>query len=394
MKQKRLLIFIVCYLAYTSIYIARLNLSMASPGLIEAGIMDKTQIGLLGSIFSVVYACGRLINGGIGDRCAPWVMIAAGLALCGAGNLAVSLFPPFFAMVLLWGLNAFAQSMLWSSVLRVLSAVYPPDAVKKKTSYMVTSVAFGNIMGIVVGTLLIDRLGIRYAFLVPGFLTLFFCLAAAWVLHGVKPELPEDGKPRPIFAVLADRDVRRTVLPAMFHGVMKDNISLWMTVYFVDRFVIDLNRSAYFILFIPAVGFLGRMLYPAVYRLTGYREHAVSAAGFVLCTVCALPLAFDTSSPAAAVICLSLIYAAVSLINTTLLSIFPMQYRREGNVSSVSGIMDFSTYLGAGIGSAVYGAVIERAGYVPMFVSWAVLAAVSVLLTLPLAGRRGAQGGT
>lgn len=387
LKRKQLLIFIICYLAYTSIYIARLNLSMASPGLIDAGIMDKAQIGLLGSIFSVVYACGRLINGGIGDRCAPWIMVAAGLFLCGAGNLAVSLFPPFFAMMLLWGLNAYAQSMLWSSILRVFSTVYPAETVKKKTSYLVTSVAFGNIMGIVIGTLLIDRLGIRFAFLVPGLLTLVFCVLTAWVLHRVKPEAPTGGKPPSIFRVLSYRDVRTAILPAMFHGVMKDNISLWMTVYFVDRFVIDLNESAYFILFIPAVGFLGRMAYPAVYRLLGNREHAVSLAGFLLCTACSLPLAFNTSSPVVAVVCLSLIYAAVSLINTTFLSIFPMQYTKEGNVSSVSGIMDFATYLGAGIGSAVYGIVIERAGYVPMFVSWAVLAAASVFLVIPFLKR-------
>jgi predicted MFS family arabinose efflux permease len=39
-------------------------------------------------------------------------------------------------------------------------------------------------------------------------------------------------------------------------------------------------------------------------------------------------------------------------------------------------------YLGAGIGSAVYGVVIARMGYMPMFASWAVLCAVSAVLVL------------
>lgn len=43
------------------------------------------------------------------------------------------------------------------------------------------------------------------------------------------------------------------LLPAMVHGVMKDNISLWMTVYVMDQFGVDLNASAYFILLIPAL---------------------------------------------------------------------------------------------------------------------------------------------
>ena len=45
MKAKRnFLIFIICYLAYTAIYIARLNLSMASPEMINKVVMgEKTK---------------------------------------------------------------------------------------------------------------------------------------------------------------------------------------------------------------------------------------------------------------------------------------------------------------------------------------------------------------
>ena len=48
------LIFAVVYLAYTSIYIARVNLSMAGPDLIDGQILDTVQLGLLGSVFSTV----------------------------------------------------------------------------------------------------------------------------------------------------------------------------------------------------------------------------------------------------------------------------------------------------------------------------------------------------
>ena len=56
-------VFIVCYLAYTFIYIGRLNLTMASPALKSQNIFTSAQIGLLGSVFFVVYALGRLVNG-------------------------------------------------------------------------------------------------------------------------------------------------------------------------------------------------------------------------------------------------------------------------------------------------------------------------------------------
>ena len=97
MKKGNSRIFLVCYLAYLFIYVARLNLSMAAPGLKELQVLSMEQIGLLGSAFSVVYACGRLLSGILSDRVAPWKMISAGLLLCGVSNLCFSFFPPFAA---------------------------------------------------------------------------------------------------------------------------------------------------------------------------------------------------------------------------------------------------------------------------------------------------------
>ena len=91
---------------------------MASPGMIAEGVLTEVEYEFLGSAFSVAYACGRLLNGMIGDRRAPWVMIALGLFGTGAANLLVGVLPPYFVILVLWCVNAYAQSMLWSSLLR------------------------------------------------------------------------------------------------------------------------------------------------------------------------------------------------------------------------------------------------------------------------------------
>lgn len=378
--KKKNLIFLICYLSYTSIYIARVNLSMASPGLMDANIVDTAQIGMMGSIFSIIYAFGRFINGQISDRKAPWLMISTGLILAGISNLLIGFFPPFVAIFLLWGCNAFAQSMLWSSVLCAISNMYDEETARRKTTRVVTSVAVGNILGILLNTALIDTFGLRFAFLVPGALTIFF---ATWVLLTMKTQetaLPEKKNHIPMSRLFRNQKVRLIMIPAILHGTMKDNISLWMTVFFVDRFMIDLKQSAYFVLLIPVIGFLGRLIYPACYKLCKEQEHRVSIYAFGVCIVSALVLAFTEVTPLTAALCLSLIYTAVSVINTSILSIFPMRFASTGNVASVSGIADFATYFGAGIASLIYGFLIEKAGYLPMFLSWAVVSAISILV--------------
>ena len=378
-NKKTPIIFIICYMAYTAIYIARLNLSQASPGMLEANLLDKAQVGMLGSVFSVVYAIGRLINGGISDRKAPWIMICTGLIITSVSNIIIGLFPPFIGILLLWGCNAFAQSMLWSSILRIVSHIYPEEAAKKKTSYMVTSVAAGNILGIVINTYIINKFGLRFAFIIPGAITLVLSTLVLLSTHGIKIDNNAVKEKKSMLDLFHDMRIKTILAPAMFHGMMKDNISLWMTVIFVDRYGINLTSSAYFVLFIPILGFVGRMIYPLCYKLCKENEHRVSIFGFIACALFSIPLIFELVPPVAAAVCLSLIYTAVSIINTSILSIFPIRFVYCGKVASVSGIMDFATYLGAGLSSLIYGVLIKYFGYSPMFISWALISVISAI---------------
>ena len=148
MKKKTLLIFLICYFAYTAIYIARVNLSMAAPELREIQILTEAQYGVLGSVFSIIYSVGRLLIGSLSDRKPPVLLICTGLLLCAVSNLCIGFMPPYVGMLLLWSVNALAQSMLWSSVLCVLASIYDGPVAKKRTSIMVTAVATGNILGI------------------------------------------------------------------------------------------------------------------------------------------------------------------------------------------------------------------------------------------------------
>ncbi len=378
MKNKSI-IFLICYIAYTSIYVARLNLSIASPELIASNVLNVAQVGFMGSAFSVIFAIGRFINGALSDRVPPYVMISSGLILAGISNIAISFLPPVWGIILFWAVNAFAQSMLWSSVLCIVSTLYDEETAKKKTSYMVTSVATGNIIGIILNTYIITKIGVSFAFIIPGAITLIMSTFIILSSSKIKPVRAEGKKHISIGKLLENKSIRTMFSPAMLHGVMKDNISLFMAVYFVDTFGIDLEKSAYFVLFIPAVGFVGRMIYPFFYKVCKNNEHKVSVFAFISCAVFAVPLCLKGVSPVLAAVCLSMIYAAVSVINTSILSIYPIRFVKTGNVASVSGIMDLATYMGAGLSGFIYGIVIKASGYVPMYISWAVISIVSIM---------------
>jgi OPA family glycerol-3-phosphate transporter-like MFS transporter len=306
-------------------------------------------------------------------------MISLGLVLCGISNICFGLFPPFAAILFLWGVNAFAQSMLWGAILRILSTIYPESIAKKRASYMATTVAAGNLVGILLNTGLINRFGTAWAFLVPGGITLVMSLLVAVNTNHVQPPVAE--KTTHGFSLLLKKqEVRKMLLPALFHGVMKDNISLWMTVYIMDSFGVDLQQSSGYVLLIPTVGFFARILAPELYRMVKEQDKPFLMWGFVFSAAGALLLVFCAYSTWLAIAYLSLIYTAVSVMNGCFLSFFPMRFAKEGYVASVSGIMDFATYLGTGISAAIFGVMIDAFGYGSMFATWAVICFGGLLL--------------
>ncbi len=377
-RAKSNLIFLVCYLAYTSIYIGRLNFSMASPGLKESFILTQEQVGMIGSVFFVVYALGRVVNGYIGDRVSPWIMMSLGLLIAGASNLLIGFLPPFIGILLLWGSNAYAQSMLWSSLTRTISEIYEYEKAKKMMSYMISSVAAGNILAILVCTGIIGSLGLSFAFIVPGAILLVFALAVLLTVGRVKCKPVQAGH-LPMKELIKDKRIHSVALPTLFHGMIKDNISLWMTLFFMAQYNIDLEASAYFILLIPVVGLAGRMAYPFICGFYKEREYKIASHGFIICIAAALLLLIKVP-PIVAMIALSLIYAAVSIINGVFLSAFPLQFAVTGNQASVSGIMDFFNYFGAAIGSLVFGFITEHFGYSSMFLTYALVSVISVII--------------
>lgn len=219
-------------------------------------------------------------------------------------------------------------------------------------------------------------------FFVPAAISAVFCVLIFAVTNDVTPPKTYERQRLSVstlFAPLRKRDVRRMMVPAMLHGIIKDNVSLWMVVYIAERFSLHLDSTAWYVLLIPAAGLLGRLIYPLIYRCTGQNEYFTSGIGAAIGIAAALLLTAGPSSPLACVLCLSALYASVSIINSTILAIFPMQFSAEDAVSSVSGFMDFSTYLGAGIGSFVFAKIIGFAGYTAMFAVWGLASLVCAL---------------
>lgn len=373
-------IFLLAYLAYASIYIARLNLTVASPILQEKGLMSAADIGVMGGIFFLFYSVGQLINGYAGDVLPPKLMVLTGLLMTGFANVGIWKMENAEIMVCLWGLNGFAQSMLWGPLLRTVGAYFRPEKRAVSASILVSSVGVGSVIGVFLATIAVSFGNVKNAFLWPGLIAMAaFGMIALFFPYSISKRSSADEEERPFKSIFHMRFVL-LLLAAMFHGVLKDNINLWMASYFMDSYAIDLVTMSFYVFLIPLLSLAGRMIYPFCFEFFGRKVHRVSIATLSAAILSLIPLSFGGIHPAADAVCLSVAAAAISMVNTSFLTVYPMRYEKDGCVSKVVGVMDFATYMGAGISSFFYGGWLEKHSYSEMFFSWIVLAAAAVAI--------------
>ena len=389
-ETKGIYVAIFAYLAYSCVYLCRLNLSVASVDIESGKIMTEGDLGLLSSLFLVAYALGKLFLGRVGDKLPPKTMIVIGLSLSALTNLFfgmiitdvthlfLGVIPPTYLLFALWFINGVGQSLIWGPILRIVSSKFEPQRRASVLSLLATCVGAGSILGVVVASLGISLFDdLRAGFLLPAGISLITVVLFLIIVHDNPKKDENKLPPMALLELFRDRAFLRMILPALLHGIIKDNVNVWMGLFFAKTFGLDLKSLSYYVFIIPLCTLAGRIIFLPVLKLCRNNENTVAAISLGACTVLAVLLALGTLPLWTSLICYGGIACAISMANTTILSIFPARYLERGCVSSVASYMDVVTYGGAAVGSLVFGFIVASFGYTPMFIVWSVCAFVS-----------------
>lgn len=110
--KKATVLFLLCWVAYFSSYLGRLNYSSAMSSIMDDGVLSLSQAGMISMIYFFAYGGGQFCNGLLGDKLKPELMIFAGLFLSGIANLLMGMVSVYPVMAVLWGINGYTQSMI------------------------------------------------------------------------------------------------------------------------------------------------------------------------------------------------------------------------------------------------------------------------------------------
>jgi len=110
-SQYRWSVFISATLGYSLYYVCRLSLSVIKKPLVDANILNESELGMMGSALFFSYAAGKLFNGFLADKSNIGRFMSTGLLFSALINLILGFTSSFIVFTVLWGLSGWFQSM-------------------------------------------------------------------------------------------------------------------------------------------------------------------------------------------------------------------------------------------------------------------------------------------
>ncbi|MEE0896360.1 MAG: MFS transporter, partial [Acutalibacteraceae bacterium] len=140
-----LLIFLA-WLLYTVSYLGKLNYSANITQIVDYYQISKAQAGIVPSFFFFAYGIGQVVNGLLCKKYNIKWMIFLSLFVSAVINLVIALKPNFEIIKWLWMINGFMLSILWPTLVRLLTGALPQKDLGKSSVIMGTPTATGTLV--------------------------------------------------------------------------------------------------------------------------------------------------------------------------------------------------------------------------------------------------------
>jgi OPA family sugar phosphate sensor protein UhpC-like MFS transporter len=186
-NHKRSSVFISLVLGYGFFYTTRLSLSVAKKQMVDSGVVDVTQLGVIGAVLLYVYAIGKFTNGFLADRANIKRFMSVALMGSAIINLLFGFTDYFIMFAILWGFNGWFQSI--GSAPSVVSLCQWFSNNERGTRYGLWAGAHNIGEGLTfIGTsVLVSILGWQWGFFGPG----IACIIVASILFITLQDRPQ-----------------------------------------------------------------------------------------------------------------------------------------------------------------------------------------------------------
>ena len=385
-KSRAYFLLLLGWLVYTTSYLGKVNYSANIVEIIDFYGVTKAQAGMVPTFFFFAYGVGQVLNGLLCKKYNIKWMVFGSLAVSAAINLVIAVSSNFSIIKWLWLVNGIALSVLWPTLIRLLSETLPRKFLGISSILMGTTVAVGTLIiyGLSAVYVAFDRF--KLAFYTAGIVVII--VAALWLFffnRAVKDaererqtETLTEVKPQPTRQQKTEistffASVCTLCFCAVVVNLIKDGLTTWVPSILKEEFFVSDSLSILLTLFLPVLAVFGNLFAHKLHdRIPDYVNHCGVIFAGIAVLVGVIIGSMMLKLAALMLIGLVAVNYLASSLNSLITSIFPLFMRGKANAGLFAGILNGFCYVGSTISSYGLGAIADSFGWVWVF--WTLLA--------------------
>ena len=380
----------LCAAAYFTSYLTRNNFAAVLAAIIQAGDIDKTSAGLVTTLGFITYGIGQLVSGWLGDRINPKKLMFAGFLLTAAMNVLIPFCPNGYFMCVVWAINGFAQSFMWPPMVKIMKTAMDDDGYNKGVLVVNLGATVATIMIYLIAPFIIRQWNWRAVFRINSAVAVI--MSVVWIIVIGKIEKSANI----VYALNGGKSAEKkqkksfniniallvfAMLGIMLQGMLRDGVTTWVPTLITEVFRLDSSNSILTSVVVPIFSFISLKVSSVIYDKMGKKPYLTAGMFFALGTVCAVALRiFSGTSPILTVFLAAMLVAFMHGVNLILVCFLPGILAGEDNMSVISGMLNFTTYVGSAISTFGFAVFSEKSGWGGTVSLWAVIAALGVVM--------------
>lgn len=389
-KGKVLLLIILCWLVYSTSYLGKVNYSANITQIIDFYGVTKAQAGTAPTFFFFAYGVGQVFNGLFCKKYNIKWTIFLSLITSSVINLIIAVTTDFSIIKWLWLLNGIVLSILWPTLIRLLSESLPQKSLDISSVFMGTTVGLGTLVIYGLSSVYAVFSKFKLAFYTASFAVM--AVAIIWLILYKKAVtvaknereaegVVEKASCEKTLQNTEQKSQRKIILftisslcfCAIAVNLIKDGLTTWVPAILKEEFNMSDSISILLTLFLPILAMFGNPFALKVHKkIPDYVAHCVSVFAVISLIIGAIIGSLSIKAVVFMFIGLVAVNFLASSLNSLLTAIFPLYMRDKLNSGLSAGIINGFCYLGSTISSYGLGAIADNFGWTSVF--WTLIA--------------------
>lgn len=377
--------------AYFTSYLTRINFAAVIAAIIQDGYIDKTSAGAVTTVGFITYGVGQLISGWLGDRINPKHLMFTGFLVTAAMNILIPFCPNGNYMLFVWGINGFAQSLMWPPLVKIMRTAMDDNNYNRGCVVVSWGSTIATILIYLISPFVIKQWNWQAVFRINGCFAVLMSAVFMIIMTQIeksanityllikgKGEKKQKNKLDIKISFLAF-----AMIAIMLQGCLRDGVTTWVPTLVTEVFKLDSSISILSGVIIPIFTLASIQLTSIFYKKMGKKPYKCAGIMFVITVVCCIILrVFSAVSPIITVVLCGITVACMHGINLILVCFLPGILAGEDNVSAMSGLLNFTTYVGSALSTYGFAVLSEKTGWNGTVSSWIIIALLGAAMCI------------